>query len=708
MSDYSLFFEDLSPNEALRLLAETVESGATTILSSLLIEVNRSAFGLTVTLTVPETAPTQKNLVQARDYAQAVIALTRQHQAMKALEPRRMAAREGGLPASKGLAWLLLHSENSAPAQQVREFLLVAHNTSTARAAAAFEDLRFHATSLRLAAAGEEPDQRYFFHVLDDPNRHSSLASLLAGEAFEDFSLLFCRQVDAYRIFLPPEADPDQAALQHFCRVLSLAPELLDMAGPLASQGPFVAIDPGRRGASVDETTRTLYDILYLGQLHFHGNADFSPPPAKSMSFSIPRLEASVEALSKLRRAIAGVEPKVGYRLALRPTRHREPIEMERVRLYERQAEIDYKIAYLDSISRSKPHLLRFSQQQLPALAALVHAIPQQVLRRGFPRYAFQALHHDPAGGYHYLLIDPREVVLSDLDPIPAWQEASAPAMRFWLDPFWARHYQRGNQCLVFVPEGHALFPSLHGWEAESMDRYMRDLIENWFADTPADLPQVPLYLFDSSRPTDGRREVEDLRLVVLDAGAFGPLNLQIGWINDHLVIADAVDLTPFIEKMADAATISGLADQVTRQAAAKEAEFDRLLLETNQRISQKLNELTTIVSRELNKVVSETHHTTERIKEVFAYLHQLDAIREEARTTSEEAYNLLRQTEGTNKELKRFLEQLNRDVEREIQNAYLLRRGIIGKVTATIRELSTTHEELRNKLFEILRRRRK
>ena len=703
MPDYCLFFEDLSPNESLRLLAEAVATDAAIALPALQVEVNRGAFGVAVTLMIPEKH--KQNIVEARQYQQAVVGLTRRYQAMKAAEPRRMAARAEGLPPAKGLTWLLLHCEPVPTPTETREFLLVGHGLNADRAAQVFEDLRFHATSVRLSAADSQGGQRYFFHALDDPARHSSLAAALAGEAFADLNLLHCRETTTLKLFLPPEADPDTAALSHFSQILGAVPSLLDVPGPLIDEGLFVAIDPNQRGASLDETTRTVYDILYLGSLTFHGEAHFSRQASREIAFDIPKLESSREALSRLRHAIADGKQHVGYRLELRPTQHREPIDQERARLYERQAEIDYKLAYLDSISRAKPQLLRFTQKQLPALAAMVRALPQQVLRQGFPRYAFQALENDPAGGYHYLFVDPREVVLTDLDPLPAWQTSEDPPMRFWLDPFWARYYHDDlNQCLVFVPQNSALFPTLHGWETATMDGYMRDLVEAWFKGHTGTVPQAPLYVFDGAFGEGTSAGERPLKLAVLDAAAFGPLNLQLGWINDHLVIADAIGLQPFIEKMADASTIAHLADQLARNAATYEAEFDRLLMDTNHKIANKLGELTAIVTRELNKVVSETHHTTERIKEAFSYLHQLDTVREEAGSTSEEAFKLLRRTEGTNKELHRFLEQLNRDVEREIQDAYKLRRGIIGKVTATIRELSTTHDELREKLYQILR----
>jgi predicted nucleic acid-binding Zn-ribbon protein len=128
------------------------------------------------------------------------------------------------------------------------------------------------------------------------------------------------------------------------------------------------------------------------------------------------------------------------------------------------------------------------------------------------------------------------------------------------------------------------------------------------------------------------------------------------------------------------------------------------LIQDTNQTIAGRLDELTSVVTEELNDLVAETHRTTLRIKEYHDYLQELVVLRNESRKSATQAEHLLAETEEGRQKLSDYLLQLEKQVEKEVSGAYKTRRAMIGRIARTIRELGTTHEELKQQLDDALR----
>lgn len=698
MPETRLYLDQLGTGAALDLLDRAVSRGLAPVLDEVLIEVTQSAFGNTAALAVPEGPSGSGHPV--KDLKQAKTALTELIEAYRALgvgEPRRMETREGGMPIAQGLVWLLLHCELDLddPPEDMGERLLIDRGDADA-AASLFEDLRFHATHTRVAAASDARGTCFVFHLRDDSDRLSSLDSLVASGRIAPDALLEARQVDGYRIFVPRTCRADRLALGAFTRILLAAPQLVGSSTASPESGLLYAVD-----GSDDKQ----FELLYLGGLQFQGQALLAPAVDKAAQVVSCDLVDKPQALDQLRAALVHLEPKIGYRLELRTTRHQEDVEMERVRLLERQAELDYRIAYLDSIARPRPRLFRFSSRQLPAMAELIRGLPMKTLREGFPLYGFQALQHSDAqrqDGFHYILIEPEDGVSGEMDPLLRWGHLDDNIMGFQLDPFWARYYHgEGNSCLVFVPEGKALFPSMHGWDVDSMDRYMRETMSAWFAER-GDLPRIPdkpIYIFDGDRNSP-----DGLKITLLDQEALGPLHARLGWINDHLTVADAVGLERYVKDMAaDAARIK-LANQLRDDADREAQHFDQLVGETNRRVAERLDELTSVVTEEFNSLIAETHRTTMRIKEYHDYLEQLNILKDDSRKTAELAEKTVGGADFAVKEVSAYLVHLEQQVEAELKQAYKVRRMMKGRVQRTIRELGDTHQELKEQLKNALR----
>ena len=706
MSDYWIHLDQLTPDQALRLLDETVTDGGADWIATMEIEATRSAFGHTAALVVPAT-PDPAVAADSEAARARMDALIDRYRSQTRGEPRRMVAREGGMPLTQGLVWLVLEAEPDPHGleEMLEEHLFVVRDQRAEQAAALFEELRFHATQTRVAATTDDDGPVYVFHIRDDRERLSSLESLSAADLLPAHRLLAGRRVDGLTLFLPEECRAGPLALSRFCRILRAAPALLGLSGDLPGEGLFVAVDPHGRGRDLGDTLEHLYDLLYLGRLSFTGQADLSPAPMAAADVGVHDLVDSARALDDLRVALARVEPAVGYSLELRRVRFREPAEIERARLLERQAEIDYRLAYLDSITAPRPRLLRFSHRRLPALAEVVRAFPMKALREGYPLYGYQVETPFGAGedrreGYHYLLIHPEDTVSDDMDPLIRWEHLDQSAMTFQLDPFWARYYHdQGNECLVFVPEGAALFPTMHGWDTAGMDAYMREAVHGWMGANAPEIPAKPIYIFDG--------EIEPnapLRLTILDREALAPLQARLGWINDHLAIAGAIGIEAYVTEMADDAARSELAERLHTDAREAGEGLEVLIRDTNQTIADRLEELTSVVTEEMNSLVAETHRTTVRLEEYHDYLKELLVLRNESRQTATRAEQLIEATEDGRQELSEYLTRLQKQVEKEVSGAYKTRRAMIGRITRTIRELGATHEELKQQLSDALR----
>jgi hypothetical protein len=441
-------------------------------------------------------------------------------------------------------------------------------------------------------------------HVLDEYNRLSGLDGLKALGVFDEWQELQCYAHERVKVFLPESIRPDRELLVAFCTLL--AHETVATLLHLTRQG--------RR-----------QELYYILKLAFEAEREFEVLPLPESAFvdtgevGVPTA-ATVRVVSlaptpapSLAELLQEHAPGAGYRLQLRPSRYRADLDLEHEKLRLRRAELDQRLAHLESIHQQRPVLLRFGPGQVRALAEVIYSYPAESLSESQAdiRYAFQANRQAPEG-YHYLLVGPG-AVRHQMDPLLLHD--NEPPMRFWLDPSWARYYpDEGNVCYVFVPEHTALFPSLHTWHTEEMDRHLREVLsERWLRDSGAQkFPETPYYVFDWT--PDG----DSLELSVLAEGDFAPPRTRLHWISEHLTVAGKVSIEKQVSEAAVAIAWERIALDALSMAQKARAALDSESQATRALLAQDMNLMVQAVKRDTELVIKQ-------ISSVALHIDRLD-----------------------------------------------------------------------------------
>lgn len=690
MADHYIHLADLSAQEAWRLLAEAADLVPGKALAKVRCQIPESSFGLRVHLWVPVAEGKQN---EARLYDPLInnfMALGLGNPVAKPLPEKQYAL-------AQCLVWLLLNApgDDDFPSDRVDEWLVVARRLSPGRVTEIFENLTFHATSVRVAAAERTAGRAYFYHVRDDQARRSSLQAAVAGGLLDEAAFLQGFRVEPFTVFLPPEANPSQNALEAFARLFRYAPQIFGITKLMRTAGPLAALI-GQAAKGGNRTRRQRMELLYLGRLTFHKQVDMAPLPAMA-EVEIHDLQDSFDALARLQTDVRNARPKVGYQLRLQALGFRGSYEVERQRLHERMAELEYKLAYLDSMEQPRPTLLRFSAKQLPALADMLRSFPIRILQEGMLKYGFQSASHQP-GGWHYLFYEAKDAVMQDLDPLVFWKDLDRPPMRFWLDPFWARYYHgRGPDTLVFVPEGKGLFPAMHDWEPATMDHYLRRSMAHWFGKNQAEMPmpEHPIYIFDQVAGS-----AEKIRISVLDVTRFEPLHTQIDWLNDNLLLVEELGLARVMGDLADTLRTQELASEVRQRARASLSHFENTAREAAESIARRMVSLTRVLGEETSKLARDTYETGQEMGELDLGLRNLTRVKKDmnriADTSEDHLGEAISKTDLLGAELKAL--------EKKINESLRARSRVSEQVSDEIRNLRKLHDDLREKFNKMLR----
>ncbi|MCP4154334.1 MAG: hypothetical protein GY757_41805, partial [bacterium] len=411
-------------------------------------------------------------------------------------------------------------------------------------------------------------------------------------------------------------------------------------------------------------------------------------------TFELLDLKPTEMQLDMLQANLQSAAPDVGYRLELRPTRHLETNKTER--LYEEKARIEYQLAYLESISHPRPVLFRFTQKQLPALADVIRSFPLKVIRDSGLKYGFQATRNEPAG-LHFVLVEPGETIMNGLDPLPLHGDLDTSPMRYRLDPFWARHYHEpGGNSLVFVPEGSALFPSMHDWDRGSMDSYLRETMQHWFTGQAGagELPGQPIYIFDGESRPDS-----EIRISVLDGEALKPLHTRLGWINDNLTVLHAVGIETLITSLAKDVSWQELYKELMDDANTLREDFETTAVSAGKQVADMMQGMTETLTGEVNRVVDRTFQMVEEVTDLDRELKKWDNVCTNMRALLTQVGKMkestLRQTVQVNSEFYTMVRQVDFD----LAEAQKSRDEVETKVARELEKLKETYSKLKNKL---------
>ena len=259
-------------------------------------------YGTSVTLIAPyfhAQRGAKKELQTQRDALDRIIDTYR---TVTSREPRRGEPDGEMLTVAHGAGWLISNSlARPAVNPQEGEYLLIARDSDTARAAAIVDDLHLHATETRITVARTTADQRivHLFHVLDDHKRHSAFQAARAGERFADCVLLAAFADSGVTVFLPENSQPGRASLHYFCRLLRAAPGLFSRHGLAVERGLLAAIAGQAVADRVVERAHH-YDFYYLGGLAFFSQIELAPRIPEHIDIEVHDLATSESDVQKL------------------------------------------------------------------------------------------------------------------------------------------------------------------------------------------------------------------------------------------------------------------------------------------------------------------------------------------------------------------------------------------------------------------------
>lgn len=578
-----------------------------------------------------------------------------------------------------------------------REKLLVGIDLAVDDSKVLFERLRMAATHTRISIARHTDHTFHLYHVLDDHQRFSTYLGAEAGEQFAHCHELICYKVPVehenatFSVFLPPVVPnaegeptplrPDKVALGYFCRIILSAPALFGIQVAERRSDVLFAI--------------VVHDIkryfLYTGGLQFLHESELGTV-ATFASYHFLNLTTSHNALRELRQSILAQDPNTGYRIDLRNSTYREYADAEYKRLQRQVAAYEDRMAELESFAVARPKLLRFTRHQLPALSDVIRSYRPQDLRKLY--YAFQANHELPEDWMHFLYIQPA-VEIPGLNPL-VWRDADEhQRIEFWLDPNWARFYNRSpNNVLVFVPKGKMLHPPMHSWDIATMDEYLRDILG------VKGLPPKPVYIFDVD-PGDEQR----LLISILDWEKFQALDTPscIGWLNDNLITMRAFpEVEVLISALAGDIRRKETVDAVSVQAHAAEEQFRSRAEHTAQEIMSVTHELMRLMDEEFKHIITETQEFAEDAADLN---YRLDIIKQHydvMQERTEETEGLVEDTRSATRELYHEMRDIRAKVFRAVHSAHHIQEHLREQIAAEVEKILATQRDLEIKKAEL------
>jgi hypothetical protein len=583
------------------------------------------------------------------------------------------------------------------------EYLLVGKQVQSRAVVDVLRRLEAFATPARVTRL-QTPTRAdlWLVHLLADERRSSGLIGLKRLGLFAGWNELSCHPADGLRVFLPAGISVPDDVFQAFCRLL-LDDSAIQLLG-LHAQGPdderFYIVNRSDASPDGDQTpgrSLTSLEALTLPARAFVDSREVGRP--LDVSVAVTTLSAAPTA-EELFKDLGDHARRRGYRLRLTSTRAQRPAIDQLRELRTQQAHIEQRIAYLESIRKPRPTLLRFSRRALPALAHTIYSFAPDSLFGTPPlvRYAFDATTREETG-FHYLLIEPDALRVSP-DPLGLYD--GTPPIKFWLDPSWGRHYhdEAGNRAYVFVPEHTALVPSLHAWMPKDMDEYLRRVLAKpWLEKRAASGASGDAYVYVLDRMSDNGDRLE---LTVLEQAAFVPLGSAVRWLTDNLTIADRVNVESLISDAATVVRGDALVRDAARAARASVSEFEQEATRTIKSFVDDLDRVLTAVHAGTAVVLKRADEAIDEMTRLDAEMYGLVDIPGRRRDVTELA-QLMRQATGSAIQMTDALDDLERSVAATLERA----RAIESEERTQVEELLWSLKQTRQDLLRRLRGKR-
>jgi hypothetical protein len=696
MDERWYIFDDLSPEEALRMLATLVFPSEEFLVKNIRIKLERGAFGCLVSLLFPCPHMERGRADKIPAKVEFLSSMKEFYEEIKRKEPAYVPQfkRKPGSELEKGLIGLILNSledEENDPAPIVEdETMVVSRYVTAGEAAEQFHHIRLHASYSRMAEADSTltNEHYYLFHVKEDKERKSTFQSIIETGILEYGELLNCFEEGEYRLFLPEKHThksgsstsilPGAAALGDFCKIL------LHLRGgdagalPTTPRAlPLAAICPVDSVGEHDSEGGSIYDLIILSKITWRSHYDPHLRPVEVEDYQVHQLVDSKNEQQALRPAIAEMKSNVGYRLELRQINHDWESEGERERVKEKLLELEHRLEYLNGALMPRWQIYRFNgRDQLRALADRLRTYHIKSLEQEAILYGFQSNRHHPEG-VHYLFVDASRAVEV---------EGITGSMRYQVDPLWAQHYlQHSSDTLVYVPEGCTLYPPIHDWEAEGSDGYLREIMSSWFPSQGGipEIPKKPIYIFDGKAGPGCR-----ISITVLDKESFVPIKQVVSWINDHLQIYESYQIEDIIPRLASSAERKQLKEKLEAESdeiiTTLEAKSEKMIAKSNELIEKACQEIVANAESLLEGYNAEIPEFIEIIKKTHKTINMQKARVDALSKQQSEIERFLSETEqGIN-----AVDELTKRAKTEIP---LLR----GRVATAISESDTAVREL-------------
>lgn len=562
----------------------------------------------------------------------------------------------------------------------------------------------------------------FLIRATHDKARHHGLRELIGSGEFADWTLLqrysddagagFAGAGDDTGVYLPEEVQISAVGLARFLQWVRACPSLYQLS------------------------TARGRDLLAVGLRDTGGQSLLALPLANARfgeflrrkgpyeaRFALSGFTSTPERVRRLQDEISKLESPPGYRLRLCWNRFKKRSASERERLSQQIRRLEQELAYQIYVDAddAPPTLLRFTQAQLPAMVEWLRAFEPSLLRDGKSiSYLFAAqrplsppnrtgalgrifggsgakTRGDGAAesleGSHFLLAAPH-VVAPGANPLPSWETEDQPVIRFAPDPFWSRHYAPSNGHLVFVPEGTHLSPLFHSGEIEEMGQYLRDAIVQWFGEEAREVGRYrsPLYLFD------GRPESRaPIGVTVLDRDQFMPITpLQIGWLNDNLMLMQAVDVRDMLTEMANDVGRARLATSLAGQAKSAANALEKAGREVEQQVESQLDALCNALTRQVQGLVESAQESLDQIRTLEAEVKRFDAIRHTMQGTLADANAAVQHYAASLTGLDKRVAEANSEINEALANAEMNRAHLERRVHIKVEELRRQFDSFR------------
>ena len=353
----------------------------------------------------------------------------------------------------------------------------------------------------------------------------------------------------------------------------------------------------------------------------------------RRIEFAQITITPQAEAVAALAEKVAAKSLRVGYRVALRsfPEYALDQLDVERLtdEITERQAMIDEVRAY----HAPQMCLLRFNDDQVPALVDGLRRLPLPMLRNAGLLYCAAHAAERPMPA-HFLLYDPAKVSLDGRMPEHYWRgQTSDHPISYWLDPHSATAL-RGDpgEPLIFVPSRQHISPPVASFGG-TLGQTMRLVLGNLFADAEKVLARAgakPMFVFSPSEAAWA-----DLGLELLDMQDFQPVSLSLKWLNDHIIvrspeIADRADLEAMAEALYRGEVAKRLAGTAQTAVERLDHEWQEAIATINARFESVTRRLTEDLEQMAQRVALSAEFATsarQRLRYVDDAVHAFDRL---------------------------------------------------------------------------------